>query len=600
METNREVTLPHLLRKLEETERLKNFERAAVREGSFCTTYPFDGTDVYKTIEAASYALQRQYDAALDARVDSLIATVEAAQEPDGYIYPYGVLDAQDQERKRRWMGSGRWDKVHLISHELYNAGHLIEAAVAHHRATNKDTLLDVAVAFADLLVETFGPGPDQRQTIPGHPEVEKALVKLYRLTGEQKYLTLADFFLEERGNPKYNAENEPGTYKQNHRPVKQQREAVGHAVRAAYLYSAMVDVGRITGDSEYLDATDRLWENIVSKKLYLIGGIGSTGQGEGFGDNYELPNETAYNETCAAIANVMWNHRMFLRNGHAKYIDVLERSLYNNVLAGVSLEGDRFFYPNPLASDGDYGRSSWFTCACCPPNAARLVASMPKYMYSVQADTAYVNLFASTVATIDLASTTLELEQETDYPWEGTVRMEVRPETASTFTLKVRVPGWARGEPVPSDLYRYQNQMSASPALRVNGEPQSLVLENGYARVTREWTSGDIVELDLPMPVRTVVAHDRVEADSGKMAFERGPIVYAAESVDNGDGVRDLALSPGAEVTPTYRHDMLGGVSVLETSAYDGQKQTSLTAIPYYAWAHRGESKMTVWFDRR
>jgi DUF1680 family protein len=601
VETNRNVTLPHLLEKLEGKERVKNLQRAAVEEGSFCTTYPFDDTDVYKTIEAASYALQRQDDPALDRRIDSLIATVAAAQQEDGYIYSYGALKPnEDPERKQRWWGSGRWDKVHLISHELYNAGHLIEAAVAHYRATGKRNLLDVAIDFADLIAETLGPGPDQQQTIPGHPEIEKALVKLYRVTDERKYLELADFFLAERGKKKYNEEGEDGTYKQNHKPVKEQSEAVGHAVRAAYLYSAMTDVGMLTDDQGYLDAVDRLWGNIVGKKFYLIGGIGATGQGEGFGGNYELPNETAYNETCAAIANVMWNHRMFLARGNAKYIDVLERSLYNNVLSGVSMKGNRFFYPNPLASDGDYERSPWFTCACCPPNAARMIASMPKYLYAVRGDTAFVNLFANNTASLDLAGTPVEIQQQTDYPWEGTVRMRVRPQEPSRFTMKVRVPGWARGKPVPSDLYRYQGTAAGTPQLRVNGEAQPLDMQKGYAVVTRKWAPGDVVELELPMSVRRVAAHDSVEADRGKVALERGPLVYALESVDNGEKVRSLSVDAGANTQSPYRRALLGGVTVLEGAAYEGGQKQSFTAVPYYAWAHRGSSKMAVWMDRK
>lgn len=600
VETNREVTFPHVLTELRETGRIKNLQRAAANEGEYTTSYPFDETDIYKAIEGASHILREEYDPALDQRVDSLIAIIESAQEEDGYLYPYGELEVEDQEQKQWWRGTERWEKVALHSHEFYNAGHLIEAAVVHYRATGKRSLLDVAIKFADLIEQTFGPEPDQRKSIPGHPELEKALVKLYRVTGERKYLDLADFFLEERGKPKYNEEGEDGTYKQNHKPIKEQSEAVGHAVRATYLYSAVTDVGALTDDTGYLEASQRLWENVVNKKFYLIGGLGAEGAVEGFGPNYELPNAEAYNETDAAIGNVMWNYRLFREHGHAKYIDVLERSLYNNVLAGISLEGDGFFYPNPLRSDGDYQRSGWFTVACCVSGVVRFVPTVSKYVYATRQDTAYVNLYTGSISEVDLASTSVEIEQQTDYPWSGHVRLRVRPEQSTRFTLKLRVPGWARGEPVPSDLYRYAATMDARPQLSVNGEQQSIEPQKGYATITRTWTEGDVVTLELPMDTRAVVAHDSVEADRGKVALERGPLVYAAESVDNEGNVLDYAVDPAADLEAQYRHNMLHGVTVLTGTAYEGAQERSLTAIPYYAWAHRGDSRMTVWMDRR
>lgn len=600
METNREVTLPHVLDELKSTGRIKNLKRAVADSGAYTTSYPFDETDIYKAIEGASHILEEEYDPQLARRVDSLISIIAAAQEEDGYLYPYGDLSVEDQEQKQWWRGTERWQRAHLHSHEFYNAGHLIEAAVVHHRATGKRTLLNVAIEFADLIDETFGPDPDQRKSIPGHPELEKALVKLYRVTGEQRYLELADFFLAERGKAKYDEEGEDGTYKQNHKPIKQQSEAVGHAVRATYLYSAVTDVGTLTDDQEYLDASERLWQNVVGKKLYLIGGLGSTGGVEGFGPNYHLPNAEAYNETDAAIGNVMWNYRLFREHGHAKYIDVLERSLYNNVLSGISLEGSRFFYPNPLRSDGGYQRSGWFTVACCVSGVVRFIPTLSEYMYATRADTAFVNLFAHNTAEIDLASTSVQIDQETDYPWEGYVRLEVRPEEAAAFTVKVRVPGWARGEPVPSSLYRYVEDTAAAPQLRVNGESQPIELQKGYATITRQWREGDVIELELPMRPRRVVAHDSVEADRGKVALERGPIVYALESVDNEANVLDLSLGSNADIQADYRHNMLDGVTVLEGQAYGDGQERSFTAIPYYAWAHRGDSQMTVWMDRR
>lgn len=600
METNREVTLPHVLQELKETGRIANLRRAATDDGVYTTSYPFDETDIYKAIEGASHILRDEYDPELARKVDSLIAIIASAQEEDGYLYPYGELSVEDPEQKRWWRGTGRWEKVALHSHEFYNAGHLIEAAVVHHRATGKRSLLDVAIKFADLIEQTFGAGPNQRKSIPGHPELEKALVKLYGVTGERKYLDLADFFLAERGKPKYNEEGEDGTYKQNHKAIKEQSEAVGHAVRATYLYSGMIDVGALTGDSGYLEASGRLWENVVDKKLYLIGGLGARGEVEGFGPNYVLPNADAYNETDAAIGNVMWNHRLFRESGHAKYIDVLERSLYNNVLAGISLYGDGFFYPNPLRSDGDYQRSGWFTVACCVSGVVRFVPTVSKYMYATRQDTAFVNLYAGSISEIELGSTTVEVEQQTDYPWDGYVRFRVRPEETSRFTLKLRVPGWARGEPVPSDLYRYASETDARPRLSVNGEQQPIELQKGFAAVTRTWSEGDIVELELPMEIRKVVAHDSIAANRGKMALERGPLVYAAESVDNEGNVLNYALDSATDFDAHYRHNMLQGITVLTGTAYQGSQERSLTAIPYYAWAHRGDSRMTVWMDQR
>lgn len=600
VETNREVTLPHVLRRLRETGRIANLKRAAADSGEYTTSYPFDETDIYKAIEGASHILREEYDPALDRKVDSLIAIIASAQEDDGYLYPYGDLSVEDPEQKRWWRGTERWEKVALHSHEFYNAGHLIEAAVVHHRATGKRSLLDVAIQFADLIEQTFGSGPDQRKSIPGHPELEKALVKLYRVTGEQKYLNLADFFLAERGKLKYNEEGEDGTYKQNHKPLKEQREAVGHAVRATYLYSGMTDVAALTGDTGYLEASEGIWKNVVEKKLYLTGGLGAKGEVEGFDSNYVLPNGDAYNETDAAIGNVMWNHRLFRESGHAKYIDVLERSLYNNVLAGISMEGDAFFYPNPLQSDGDYQRSGWFTVACCVSGVVRFIPTVSAYMYATRQDTAFVNLYAGSISEVDLASTTVEVEQQTDYPWDGYVRLRVRPEASSQFTLKLRVPGWARGEPVPSDLYRYASESEPRPRLSVNGEEQPLDVQNGFATVTRTWSEGDIVELDLPMEVRKVVAHDSVAANRGKVALERGPLVYAAESVDNEGNVLNYALDSVTEFQAQYRDNMLQGLTVLRGTVYDGSEERSLTAIPYYAWAHRGDSQMTVWMDQR
>ncbi|NBB85378.1 MAG: glycoside hydrolase family 127 protein [Bacteroidetes bacterium] len=602
MATNRSVTLRHAFQQSERTGRLDNFRRAAgLESGAFCTTYPFDDTDLYKTLEGAAYTLSQHPDSSLEAQVDSIIALIAAAQEADGYLYPYGVLPAADEAARRRkeeWYGEQRWQKVHLHSHELYNAGHLYEAAVAHYEATGKRTLLDVAIKNAGLVARTFGPGPDQIQTIPGHPVIEMALARLYQRTGERGYLDLAAFFLDGRGDPRFG--NEGGEYWQNHKPVKQQRRAVGHSVRAAYLYAGMSDVGMLAGDTALVEASTRLWEDVVRSKLYLIGGIGSTGDGEAFHGAYTLPNETAYNETCAAIAFVLWSHRLFRIHGEARYIDVVERALYNNVLAGVSLEGDRFFYPNPLASSGGYERSAWFPCACCVGNVARFIPTVPGYLYAVRGDTAYVNLFARSEADVHVAGQRVRFVQTTDYPWDGRVAIAVDPEQATRFTVKVRIPGWARERPVPSDLYRYVEAPAQAPVVTVNGETVPLTPDRGYAVLTRTWRAGDRITLEMPMLVRVVAAHDSVAANRGKVALERGPIVYAAEGVDNGGDVGELQLETSAAYEAAWQPDLLSGVMVVEGTAYDEGSAQALRAIPYYGWAHRDAGEMAVWLNRR
>lgn len=606
IETNQKSTIPHLFKKNRETGRIANFERAAADSGRFTSMFPYDDTDVYKMIEGAAYTLMSRSDPKLEQRIDSLISIIAAAQEEDGYLYTYGQLDPMDTEdgaERKQWRwGDGRWEKVYLHSHELYNAGHLIEAGVAWYHATGRRELLDVAIKFADLISETFGPGPEKQQTISGHQEVELALVRLYEVTGKQKYLETADFFLEERGNPKYAdpGNRYPPRYRQNFKPVKQMDEAWGHSVRAAYMLSGMIDVGVETDDEAYLRAADAIWNNVVNKKLYLIGGIGASGHGEGFGQNYDLPNASSYNESCAAIGNVFWNHRMFKVHGDARYIDVMERSLYNNVLSGVSLEGDRFFYYNRLESDGELQRQEWFDVACCPGNLSRAIPSVPKYIYGVKRDTVYVNLFIANKAQLEVGGRTLQIEQETKYPWEGDVNITVRSGEADRWTMKLRIPGWARSEPVPGTLYRYEDRLDAESEIRVNGETWPIKLDKGYAVLQRRWEPGDQVELHLPMEVRKIAAHDSVEVNRHKFALERGPIVYTAESVDNGENILDLEFEEAGIFTADYRPDFLGGIVVLQGKAhYEGREQPFM-AIPYYAWAHRGAGKMAVWQEKR
>jgi DUF1680 family protein len=609
IETNRQVSIPFAFEQCELSGRVDNFVRAAAAlRGEALTNrkapgYPFDDTDPYKVIEGASYALSVHPDPKLDAYVDALIAKIAAAQEPDGYLYTTRSIDPQNPHP---WAGKARWTLEKDDSHELYNLGHLYEAAVAHYQATGKRTLLDVALKTADLLTQTFGPG--KKAIWPGHQITEMGLVKLYRVTGEQKYLDLARFMLEVRGPD--GDEGAGREYNQSHRKVVDQTEAVGHAVRATYMYSGMADVAALTNDKGMLAASDAIWGNVVGRKLYITGGIGATGRGEAFGGAYELPNMTAYNETCAAIGNDYWNHRLFLLHGDAKYIDVMERTLYNGLISGVSLDGKSFFYPNPLESAGQHQRRPWFGVACCPGNITRFLASVPGYVYAKQGSAIYVNLFAAGTANVALDSgRKVKLTQETRYPWEGAVRLTVTPDAAASFTVKVRIPGWARNEPVPSDLYRYADAAAPPPTIAVNGAPEPLTIDKGYVAITRTWKAGDTIALTLPMPVRRVAANDLVEADRHRVALQRGPIVYAVEWPDNPGGrVRNLVLPDGEALASEFRPALLNGVQVVTGRAVavsrneaGGVTRTpqTLTAIPYATWANRGRGEMLVWLPR-
>jgi hypothetical protein len=499
--------------------------------------------------------------------------------------------------------GPQRWVNLQ-DSHELYNLGHLYEAAVAHYQATGKRTLLDIALRSAGLLDRTFGPG--KRAIWPGHQIVEMGLVKLYRATGDARYLNLARFMLDSRG-PESGEQGAGKPYTQSHLKVVDQTEAVGHAVRATYMYSGMADVAALTGDDAYVRALDKIWDNVAGKKLYITGGIGATAAGEAFGRNYELPNMSAYNETCAAVGNDYWNHRLFLLHADARYIDVMERTLYNGLISGVSLDGTTFFYPNPLESNGQHARSPWFGVACCPGNITRFMASVPGYVYAERGDALWVNLFMESTAEIKMDNgRTVKMAQETRYPWDGAVKMTVTPDRAAALTIHVRIPGWARNQPVAGDLYSYADSTGGAPSLKLNGKTVPIQLDKGYAALTRAWKSGDTIELNLPMPVRRVVANQQVAADRGRVALERGPIVYAAEWADNPNGkVRNLMLPDSARLTAEFRPDLLKGVEILKGKAvalsYDARgrvvkAEQDFTAIPYYAWANRGRGQMIVW----
>lgn len=607
METNRTVTIGYDFQKSEETGRLTNFDKAAGRMAGDHEGIFFNDSDVFKIIEGAAYSLHLYSDPELERYLDDLIERIAASQEPDGYLYTARTIAERNgtpDKLKADREGLTRWSHLR-VSHELYNVGHMYEGAVAHYLATGKRTLLDVALKNADLIDATFG--PDKRRDVPGHQEIEIGLVKLYRITGDERYLRLAKFFLDERGHY-HNGRQRYGNYgdeayTQDHLPVIEQDEALGHAVRAVYMYTGMADVAALTGDQAYIDAIGRIWDNVVSKKLYLTGGIGARHHGEAFGANYELPNATAYNETCAAIANVFWNQRMFQLHGDAKYIDVLERSLYNGFLPGISFSGDRFFYVNPLEFNGDYRfnrddslvRMPWFGCSCCPTNVVRVFPSLGGYLYAQGADRLYVNLFMGSQTTVEIGGASVQVTQETNYPWAGAVKLTFQPAQPTAFTLCVRIPGWAQGQPVPSDLYHYLDRTAEPATLQVNGMPVAWVLQKGYATINRTWQAGDVVELTLPMSVRRVGCHPAVSDNVGKVALERGPLVYCAEGIDNGDQVLDKGLADHATVTSAFVPDLLNGVVTVQ--ATDANR--ALTFVPYYAWAHRGVGEMTVWLKR-
>ncbi|HQH40312.1 MAG TPA: glycoside hydrolase family 127 protein [Bacteroidales bacterium] len=601
------VTIPYAFKKCEETGRVDNFAFAAgLKEGEFCTVYPFDDSDLYKIIEGASYALMVRPDSALNHYLDSLIWLIGKAQEPDGYLYTTRTIG----KNVHPWAGKARWENERDNSHELYNMGHLYEAAAAHYYATGKKNLLDIALKNAELLCKTFGPG--KREVAPGHQIIETGLVKLYRITHDTRYLSLAKFFLDARGKHQYEKVDHPnqfqdGRYWQDHKPVVLQDEAVGHAVRAMYMYSGMTDVAALTGDEAYRSAIGKLWKNVVTKKTYLTGGVGASSYGEAFGANYELPNKTAYNETCAAIASCMWNFRMFLLYGDAKYIDVLERTLYNGVLSGLSLSGDRFFYPNPLEVDRNgQERKPWFDCSCCPTNLTRFIPSVPGYMFAYRKDTVFINLFAGNETSFHPAKgKTIRIRQQTNYPWDGHILITLMEVPREKWTFKLRIPGWARNQVLPGDLYSYISKSPHPVSINVNSQPFPYKVKNGYAVLTRKWKQGDTIEMTLPMQPLLVKANDKVEDDRNKLAVEYGPLVYCAEFADNDGEVSTIVLPDTASFDAVYQPALLGGVTVLKGKALRmvktsgnnlAAKETSLNLIPYYARSHRGKGEMSVW----
>ncbi len=634
----REVTVPLAFSKCESEGRYKNFVQCQHPSPDYPPSgFSFDDTDVYKTVEGASYMLMTMQNKAERARLvnymDSVLDIVGKAQEPDGYLYTPRTMNPW---HPHSWAGDKRWLSEEVLSHELYNLGHMVDAACAHYQATQSRKFLDIAVRYADCVCREVGRKEGQACVVPGHQIAEMALARLYVLINStpalkdlkpkaQQYLDEAKFFLDERGKTTIR-----NVYSQSDKPVAEQKEAWGHAVRAGYMYAGMADVAALTGDSAYLRAIDAIWKNIVERKYYLTGGVGARHNGEAFGADYELPNLTAYNETCAAIAQVYLNYRMFLLHGDAKYFDCLERTLYNGVISGMSMDGGRFFYPNPLESDAKFAfnadnnttRQPWFGCACCPSNLCRFIPSVPGYIYAVKDDRLYVNLYMGNKATVNVNGKVVSLQQTTDYPWDGDIQLKVTGTKASAFKLMLRIPGWVRGQVVPSDLYEFADGKQLGYSVKINGKPLTIADQNGYVVIDRKWKKGDVVSLHFDMEPRLVKANRKVTDDLGKVAVERGPLVYCAEDKDNaGINLRHLLLSNGQPLqvsdieiqntecqipsSPARQFTVkaltaTAQEATLGTDGAVGSKTVQLRLIPYYAWNHRGTACMTVWMANK
>lgn len=601
MEKVAEITIPVCMDQTEiKTPRIRNFEiTAGLRKGDFEGIF-YDDSDVFKALEAIAYSLKVKNNPEIEKRADGWIDKIAAAQQPNGYLNTFYTLKEPDK----------KWTDMSM--HEDYNGGHLIEAGVAYFNATGKRKLLDVAIKFADHFDSLFG--PDKRHWVTGHQELELALVKLYKTTGNKKYLNLADWLLSERGHKHavgYTWTDWRDTaYAQDVLPVKQQTQITGHAVRAMYLYTGAADVAAMTGDGEYFKAMKTVWEDVVHRNMYVTGGIGSSGSNEGFSVDYDLPNEKAYCETCASVGMVFWNQRMNALSGNAQYIDVLEKVLYNSALDGLSFEGDRFFYGNPLASNGQHFRKEWFGTACCPSNIARLVASLGDYIYGVSEKDIYVNLFIGSSTSLTIQDTKVELRQITAYPWNGKVSLEVKPSKKSSFTLRIRIPGWLKGQAVPGDLYQFKEIKQVQLPILLNGVSIPYTEESGYALIEREWKMGDIITFELPMDIKRVTARPELKAANNRVALQRGPLIYCVEGTDNEGKAWNFILPDNEAIKANFDEKMLGGLMKLQFSAptvkisADGldvsTSKQNITAIPYFSWCNRGQTAMQVWLPTK
>ena len=591
------VSIPVCIDQTEvKTGRIRNFEKVAAKKGEKHEGIYYDDSDVYKALEAIAYSLSNHPDPLLEKKAEEWIDKIAAAQLPDGYLNTYYTL----VDISKRW--------TDMDKHEDYCAGHLIEAAIAYFNATGKRKLLDVAIRFANHIDSTFR--LQNRHWVSGHQGIELALVKLYKTTGNKNYLDLSDWYLEQRGHGYFDKKLGSKDYCQNRLPLREETEISGHAVRAMYLFTGAADVAAAKNDTGYLKAIKKIWEDVVYRNMYITGGIGSSGRNEGFTVDYDLPNEAAYCETCASVGMVFWNQRMNLLTGESKYVDILERSLYNGALDGLSLKGDLFFYENPLASVGDLSRSEWFGTACCPSNIARLVESVGNYIYAKSYEAVWVNLFVGSTASLIIKEQKIELKQVTNYPWEGKVSISVNPEKPTEFDLFVRIPGWANNQPVPGDTYRYLTSSSEKISIAVNGIPAIYKMANGYAVINKSWKKGDVVELNLPMPVRRIVAIEKVKDDQSRVALQRGPLVYCFEHPDNEGKVMDIVLPDKAIFKTAFKATLLDGIVSIQTQAPVAKISAGgltvnsvnriVTAIPFYSWANRGKGQMQIWVPRK
>jgi DUF1680 family protein len=591
------VSIPVCIDQTEvKTGRIRNFEKVAAKKGEKHEGIYYDDSDVYKALEAIAYSLSNHPDPLLEKKAEEWIDKIAAAQLPDGYLNTYYTL----VDISKRWSD--------MDKHEDYCAGHLIEAAIAYFNATGKRKLLDVAIRFANHIDSTFR--LQNRHWVSGHQGIELALVKLYKTTGNKNYLDLSDWYLEQRGHGYFDRKLGSKDYCQNRLPLREETEISGHAVRAMYLFTGAADVAAAKNDTGYLKAIKKIWEDVVYRNMYITGGIGSSGRNEGFTVDYDLPNEAAYCETCASVGMVFWNQRMNLLTGESKYVDILERSLYNGALDGLSLKGDLFFYENPLASVGDLSRSEWFGTACCPSNIARLVESVGNYIYAKSNEAVWVNLFVGSTASLIIKEQKVELKQVTNYPWEGKVSISVNPEKPTEFDLLVRIPGWANNQPVPGDTYRYLTNSSEKISIAVNGIPAIYKMANGYAVINKNWKKGDVVELNLPMPVRRIVAIEKVKDDQSRVALQRGPLVYCFEHPDNEGKVMDIVLPDKAIFKTAFKATLLDGIVSIQTQAPVAKISAGgltvnsvnriVTAIPFYSWANRGKGQMQIWVPRK
>jgi hypothetical protein len=576
------------------TPRIRNFEKVVRNQGEKHEGIYYDDSDVYKAIEAIAYSLKNFPDKELEERADRWIDVIAKAQLPDGYLFTWYQLG----DLSKRW--------TDIEKHEDYCAGHLIEAAVAYYNTTGKDRLLKTAIRFANHIDSTFRLG--NKPWFSGHQEIELALVKLYGVTKDDRYLKLADWYLQQRGKGHYRYGSNWITpdYWQDIKPVPEQTEITGHAVRAMYQYTGAADVAAVTGNQQYANAMKVVWEDVVFRNLYITGGIGSSGRNEGFSHDYDLPNLQAYCETCASVGMVFWNQRMNRLTGDAKYIDVLERSLYNGALAGLALSGDRFFYGNPLASFGTHARREWFGTACCPSNIARLTASVGDYIYATSSTGLWVNLFIGNEAGITIGKNVIPVSMQTNYPWEGVVKIKLDPKQKAKFDLHIRLPGWSKGNPVPGDLYTFKNFTARPPVVRLNGKDAVWTEQNGYIVMNRTWQKGDVVEVIFEMPVNELLAHPEVKQNHDRLALQRGPLVYCVEGADNNGKAWNFVVDNVANYQPVFKKDLLGGIMTIQFNATcitgegNGAEVKKLShqvvAIPYFAWNNRGANEMQVW----